>query len=186
MPNGGSNCETSLTSKSGKQTQLRSIVPSQFGGSCTDSNTSQTIDCALSTRCPVPCELSAWTNVGTCQNSSNIACEPTTTSMSGLQTQFQTITKPAEFGGACPIMSPNTSNTKTMPCRLSNLTMCVNPFANTVLTNLETIDHKDFPIFGNIPKNNVRFTSCNVGDTIATIFENKEDFKNMTNIQSCV
>jgi hypothetical protein len=181
MPNGGSNCETSLTSKSGKQTQLREITPSQFGGTCTDSATTQTIDCALSTRCPVPCELSAWTNDGTCQNTSNVVCEPTMNSMSGLQTQFQTITKPAEFGGACPVVSPNTSNTQTMPCRLSNLPRCTNPFENTTLVNLMTINYKDFSIFGNIPKNNVRFTSCNVGDTIASVFETMENFNEGTN-----
>jgi len=167
---GASNCEPTATSRSGKQTQLREITPAQFGGSCTDSATSKTIDCALSTRCPVPCGLSAWANTGSCENTSNINCEPTATSMSGFQKQFQTITSPAQFGGECPITSPNTSNIQIMPCRLSNLPRCSNPFNNQTLVNLLTIDHKDFPTFGTFPNNDVRFTPCNVGDTIVTVY----------------
>lgn len=168
MPFGGVTCESSPTSKSGKQTQLREVVPSQFGGTCADPDTSKTLDCALSTRCPIPCGLSAWTNVGTCSNTLNLACEPNSSSQSGLQTQFQTITSPAQFGGACSI-SGTASNTQRVPCRLSNLPSCINPFGNETINNLVIPDHKDFPTFGTFPYNGVLFTADNVGPNIASI-----------------
>jgi hypothetical protein len=169
MPFAGTTCESSPTSRSGKQTQLREIVPAEFGGTCADSNVSKTIDCALSTRCPIPCELSAWANVGACENPLNINCEPSFSSQSGLQTQFQTITSPSQFNGACPIIGTATSNTQRVPCRLSNLPTCVNPFGNETINNLVIPNHKDFPTFGTFPYNGVLFTVDNVGPNVASI-----------------
>ena len=170
MPFGGATCETSPTSKSGKQTQLREVVPSQFGGTCADPDTTKTIDCALSSRCPIPCGLSAWTNVGTCDNISNTVCEPNSSSQSGLQTQFQTITSQAQFGGACPIIGTATSNTQRVPCRLTNIPTCKDPFGNETINNLVIPDFKDFPMFGTFPYNGVLLTAENIGSNIASIF----------------
>jgi hypothetical protein len=179
---GGSNCEPSETSRSGLQTQTRSFEAAQFNGTCTESNTSQVIQCALSSRCPIPCELSTWSNIGTCQQpTSNIECEPTTTSQSGFQRQFQTIATPARFNGSCPISGSNTSNVRTVACRLTNIPQCKNPFADTSLVNLQTISYNDVPMFGTFPYNDVRLTQDNIGDTTATIFKNEDGFKNYMN-----
>ena len=182
----GSNCEPSETSKSGRQTQNRIITPAQFNGSCTDSNTSQTIECALDSRCPIPCEVSAWSNIGSCQQpASNILCEPTDTSQSGIQQKYHTLITPARFGGQCPITSPNTSNVQNFPCRLTTIPTCLNPFGDSSIVSLQTINNKDLPMFGTFPYNDIRITHDNIGDTAASIVDRQENFKNFTS-ELCV